>query len=185
MDLKPASLARILVLLGLLTPLSQNGHLSSEACEDTTWVIAYLYIGHVVPPFVHEVLLRAISDLVCILEQNDTKNLLLKWVVMSDATREQVLHHLRLWSRLFDDLYRPENVRKVVEVNVHVAKMGRLENDLLAEGPTPAECEEDEEIFNQFTITPPPRGFIRRHEPQIGPLLDLLRPASRTAREQA
>lgn len=184
-DLKPASLARILVLLGLLTPMSQNGQLSSEACEDTTWVIAYLYIGHVVPPFVHAVLLRTISDLIRVLEDNSTKNPLLKWVVMSDATREQVLHHLRLWSRPLDDLYRPENVRKMVEVNVHEAKMGRMRNGLLAEGPTPAGCEEDEAIFNQFTITPPPRGFIRRHEPQIGRLLGLVRPESRTAQEQA
>ncbi|KAL1882911.1 hypothetical protein Daus18300_000549 [Diaporthe australafricana] len=177
-DLKSAALARILILLRLLSQLPTSEGLGSPALQDATLVIVYLYIGHVMPPFAHEALLRTISELIRVLEKKSAKSPLLKWIVMSDATRVQVLEHLRHWSRPLDKLYRPENVRKLVEDNVAQDHMiRRMANGLVGDGPPPPTCEEDDAIFNQFTITPPPAAFIRRHEPEIGKLLDLARSA--------
>lgn len=185
-DLKPASLARILILLELSSQLSPAVQFGSQACDDATCVLAYLYIGHVVPPFVHAALLRTISSLIRVLEKKSKKSPLLKWVVMADATREQVLDQLRLWSRPLDDLYQPENVRKLVEINIHRAKMGRFRNGLMAEGPPiPLTCEEDEATFDQFTITPPPEAFVTRHEPELGRLVDDMRSETRPGAAQA
>lgn len=184
-DLKPASLARILIFLSLLSQLPLTESLGSPASEDATWVMSYLYIGHIVPPFVHEALSQAISDLICVLEKNDPRKDLLQWVFMSEATRAQVLEHLRLWSRPLDELYRPENMRKLVGVSIQDSKMRRMMNGPISKEPTPQTCEEDEATFNEFTITPPPEAFIRRHEPQIQPHLDLKRSTRRSAKEKA
>lgn len=183
-DLKPASLARILIVLRLLSQLP-NEKYGSPASEDITWVIAYLYVGHVVPPFVYAALSRIISDLVGVLEENSPDNPLLKWVMMSEDTRTQVLLHLRLWSKPLDDLYRPENVRKYLTASIRDDKMARKMNPLMGQGPTPATCEEDEAAFDKFAITPPPEAFTRRHEPDIGPMLKLTRSKNRAPKKQA
>ena len=184
-DLKPASLARILIVLRLLSQLPPNEEFGAPAGEDLTWVIAYLYVGHVVPPFVHAALSRTISDLIGVLEKNSPKNPFLEWVVMSEDTRTQVLQYLRLWSNPLDDLYRVENVRKLAAVSIHDVKTRRMEKDVMEKPATPATCEEDEAIFDGFAVTPPPEPFIRRHEPQIGRILERMGSKMRSSQERA
>lgn len=185
-DLKPASLARILIVLRLLSQLPNEGH-DDPAGEDITWVIAYIYVGHVVPPFVHDCLRRTISDLIGVLETNSPEDPLLKWVGVSEDTRTQVLLHLRLWSKPLDDLYQPENVRKsiVLYKSILENRILRETGSLIDHTPAPVSCEEDEATFNEFTVTPPPEAFIQRHEPQIGPILKLTRSETRSSQEKA
>ncbi|KAK2613339.1 hypothetical protein N8I77_000257 [Diaporthe amygdali] len=184
-DLKPAALARILILLRLLSQLPPYEDMTSPAVEDVTCVISYLYIGHVMPPFVYKAVSRVIQDLIRVLEENRAKDPMLKWTVMPETTRVQVLEHLRYWSKPLDNLYRPENIRHLVKTNIKGTKMSRMRNGLSTEGPTPLTCEEDEAAFDAFTITPPPAAFIKRHEPEIGTLLDLMRSATRKPQERA
>lgn len=184
-DLKPAALARILILLRLMSQLPTSEELGGQVSQDLTWAMAYLYVGHIVPPFVHATLSKSISDLIGVLERNSPKNPFLKWIVMSEDTRAQVLQHLRLWSEPLEDLYRPMNMRTNVHAAVHDARMCRMMNGRMDADPTPATCEEDEAIFDKFTTTPPPEAFIRRHEPQIAPMLEQMRSKKRSTREQA
>lgn len=191
-DLKPAALARILLVLRLLFQLPSNeeellnGH---DETQDLTWAIAYLYVGHVVPPFVHGVLSRSISDLRGVLESNSPNDPFLKLVVMSENTRKQVLQHLCLWSAPLDALYQPGNTRKIVQaendIKMHEMKDGLMDIDLMDIGKTSTELQGDEAIFSKFAITPPPEPFIRRHEPQIGPILELVRFSRLTTHEEA
>lgn len=183
-DLKPASLARILIMLRLLSQQIPSEQSGTSTAADARFAIAYLYVGHVVPPFVHTALSRTISNLIRVLEKNSPKDPLLELVAMPGATRVQVLEHLRLWSRPLDNLYSPENVRCVIKANIHEVRTWRVMSGMTAKEPTPPTCEEDDATFDRFTIIPPPKAFVRRHEPKIGRLLDLTRTTSRAAPQQ-
>ncbi|KAG8166940.1 hypothetical protein KVR01_002629 [Diaporthe batatas] len=183
-DLKPAALARILVMLRLMSQLPKG--LKGQETSNLTWTIAYLFVGHVVPPFVHATLSKTILNLIDILERDSPKSAFLKWVIMSEDTRAQVLQHLRLWSEPLDDLYRPENIRKTTQAAMRDQGMRRMLNGLMdIDPPTPAAFEEDEAIFDEFTITPPPEAFVRLHEPQLAPILEQMRSKKQATREQA
>ncbi|KAI3391944.1 hypothetical protein diail_6590 [Diaporthe ilicicola] len=184
-DLKPAALARILILLTLLSRLPPLENLSSPALQEATWAIVYLYIGHVVPPFAQEALSRTVSELIRGLEKNNAKNAQLRWVVMPESTRVQVLEHLRNWSRPLDDLYRPENMREMVKVSDRRVNMTRMMLGAVGGWPTPSSCEEDEAVFKEFTIIPPPASSIRLREPEIGRLLDLTKSPRGNAQQRA
>ncbi|POS73100.1 tetratricopeptide [Diaporthe helianthi] len=94
---------------------------------------------------------------------------------MSEDTRTRVLQHLGLWSEPLDDLYRPENMRRVVGTALLEGSMRRMVNGLMNRGEIPDTCEEDDETFSESTIISPPKTFIQRHEPRIGPILERTR----------
>ncbi len=71
LDLKPAAIARTLLLFDMMAmyvTLRQNG---TEGIEDAPIIMAYLYAGHVVPPGVNEKLQSHIEILLKTLETDD------------------------------------------------------------------------------------------------------------------
>lgn len=171
-DLKPAALARTLIILKLLSEAATlKLDPRDSSTQDASWTIAYLHVTHILPPFVYEKLQQTISCLIRELERGQPKGL--RWVFVPDATRLEVLVHLRHWAHPLPDLYRPENMRKLVQYNVQ-----SIEKDRMMSGrgdhdgaPLP-DCELDDEIFRKFTVIPPPKDFISRHEPKVGQLLE-------------
>lgn len=186
-DLKPAALSRLLILLELLSEIAGEGislpGSESRATQDTLWVASYLYLGHVLPPFVRARLKSTIVALIQTLERDGTRGLRSP-VTIPPSTVAQILHHLRIWSQPLDSLYSTENLREIVGEGIQKRKWRRMMTGATArsgdlEGaPPPPSCARDVEIFDEVTIIPPPAEFLTRHEPGLRRLLKSFNPNS-------
>lgn len=112
-DLKPAVLARLLVLFSLFASLPSSGQdliVSPAECsdevQDTLCAAVHLYMSDIVPPWVHQRLQDTISDLITKLEAcSDGAIPGLEWVYRPLSTRAQVLRHLQHWAQPLDVLF--------------------------------------------------------------------------------
>lgn len=176
-DLKPAALARLLILLKLMSEVQCKQMRGPEAWDpldrDTLWAASYLFLGHVIPPWVHARLLSTIAVLITDLENGSTGAM--KWVTISPSTVPHVLRHLRYWAEPLDKLYSTQNIRDIVAIAVGHTRERRRMNGLAEsdyfDGPPPPCCQRDIEIFNRATIVPPPAEFVTRHEPGLHQVL--------------
>lgn len=178
-DLKPAALARLLILLSLFSSetsgrgLMQNRAALSSAIQDTLCSAAYIYMGYILPPSVHQRLQDTISSLVQRMEvSSDGAIPGLEWVYISSSTRPRILRYLQHWSRPLDVLFSTDNIRKGTKAGISRIKKYRMMPDFNRfYKPPPPGCEKDEDIFKQFAFIPPPADFNHRQEPDLARLL--------------
>jgi len=95
LDLKPAALARTLVMFDMLCMYVSLKTSKVPGHEDAPAIMAYIYAGHVVPAVVNEKLQVHIAGLITALDAGEP--LFDDWFFMPAATRKDVAQCLRRW----------------------------------------------------------------------------------------
>ncbi|KAH8904162.1 hypothetical protein BR93DRAFT_971230 [Coniochaeta sp. PMI_546] len=179
LDLKPAALARTLIFIDMLLVYAIMKMRKTPGIEDAPTVMAYLYVGHVIPAAVNEKLQTQIKGLIDSLEAGEP---LFDWLFVPAATAKQVVRCLRQWQGPLEaPCYRAKTVRKAVgdrlEMNREQQKamLGRL---LVS---TPQGMEQDRKSLDDLTVLLPSRGFAERRDSALVPLMMRYEKGSRDA----
>lgn len=180
MDLKAAALARTLIILYLLchnkSIVQEPDKLSAEESkkvDDLLETVAFIFAGVILPPKVHEILQEAIAALVARLERKDRA--VFPWLAIETSSRSHILRHLKHWQQPLgiDSHYAVRRIIATAKVSIQATRFAQLmspgeHNTDLLPG-----CENDERVFQEFTMITPTQGFLERHEPDLKRLVDV------------
>lgn len=94
-DLKPAALARMVIIINLLSRYSNMKFLKTEGHEDALIVASYLYCCQIVPPFVFGKLQEHLDQMVETLEGGEEDPF--PYLYVPPSSLQQVLRVLKQW----------------------------------------------------------------------------------------
>lgn len=157
LDLKPAALARVLILLSTLKEAEELVKQRDEEGINKYACAAYIFSCLTIPAFVHT---RMQSTIKSIIQKLENKESVADFVYVPESDRERILHVLRQWQQPWDGLRTAAQARKN---DRHWANMG--ENG----------TESERKDFEIFRTMLPPEGASERCEPEIIPLVQQYR----------
>lgn len=153
-DLKPAAIAKILIMLHLL---NQTRDIEAVSC------VAYVFGSLIMPPFAYSKLQETVTTLISKLQ---TGVPLEDWICLAASQRKVILHHLRSWQ---NDLYGQYDTQSFREHGVAQAL-----DTLLRENPRiqhPPFCEEDDLRFWRYGIVMTHEPGLLQHEEKLAQLI--------------
>jgi hypothetical protein len=168
-ELKAPALARTLIVFELLAEflILKSQDRSENAGNMSTLTLAYIYAGHILPPFIYKKLQDVIARMIEALEK-DPASPYFNWLYLEPSTKAQVLHHLRNWQQAPAGKLRTANVRKAVHDNIRSSRVRSMM--MLGDFGQPPETTgtaQDRELFENFTFIPPPQRYMAKIEPKL------------------
>ena len=180
LDLKPAALARTVLIFELMTEyntLAKTGGNSNNKKDIIMASLAFLYVGHVYPSWVQETIQDTLVTLINRLEGDDD-SALFSWLYVPQDTRAAILYILKQWHSLQtaadSSLHDPGELRDAAAESLQrseVQNMMRFGPDKIKNQDTPKGCEDDLELFENLGFVAPPERLLRLKEPELQPLI--------------
>ncbi|KAH8894481.1 hypothetical protein GQ53DRAFT_839555 [Thozetella sp. PMI_491] len=165
LDLKPAALARVLIIFNMMAQFDVELREGSPTATDCFLDMAYLFSCQIIPPFVEARLQSNIKELITKLEGDGP---VLPFVYVRKQDRSALTRVLRQWQQPWDGISKGADVRELVKGKI-------MENGFRTAmnfGQIPAHGSQSEnEEFDKFTVLFPPVRTARRREPSIVELL--------------
>jgi Domain of unknown function (DUF4470) len=169
LDLKPAALARTVIILDMLQRYGFMKLLKTPGCDDALVVIAYLYSCTVIPPFVNDKLQEHITHLLPVLETDDEP--VSNWLFIPSKARRQIAYVLKQWQQPMEGVYRPSNIRSVVRMKLDLGEAQRRSIGFTPDRRHVKGFESDQKVFDELTVLLPLKDFADRREPELSPLM--------------
>ncbi|THZ64282.1 hypothetical protein D6C86_02622 [Aureobasidium pullulans] len=159
LDLKPAAIAKILIMLHLL---DQTYDTEALAC------VVYVYGSLIMPAFAYNRLQQTIIALMQKLRKGAP---LASWIYVSKDQRNAILRHLDAWK---ENLYGKYDTRKFRERGVIIARDKQIDR-LATLGPSEVRhlpfCEHDDALFWTYGIVMPDDKTLLKHESELAELV--------------
>lgn len=172
LDLKPAALARTLVILDMAQHFAIMKFMKTPGHEHALVNMSYLYSSPYLPPFVVEKLKLQLPPLIKALEEGEA---LLKFLYVPPDTRSRILQVLRQWNAPLPLQFRSKWTRAGVRRNMESALPRRAgSGGLDADGKT----------YKDLLAIFGPEDYISRREPALSPLLAAYRKGEAGARDK-
>lgn len=175
-DLKPAALARMIIVLDMLVRYSVMKLTNAPGHGDVLTVVSYLYTCQIVPPFVIEKLQEHIDRLIEVLEAGDDP---VPCLYIAPQSRRAIVRAMRQWVHTLSRHYRVSRIRPCLR---NVLQVRRMQVERMV-GPTETRSKEDEKDFNQLGVIFAKKDFIDRREPGLGALYSAYKAGVATQRK--
>ncbi|CAI6097321.1 unnamed protein product [Clonostachys chloroleuca] len=166
-DVKPAVFARDLLIFHMLVAMrSQEG----KKKEETSWAIAYVFAGQVMPPWASEFLHESISALITASE--DASSNVMDIFYVSGPAREKITHILKQWREPPVETYTVAAIRRMM-VEQSDAQNKAFAKESEDEPPNPKfppgclHTDSDARLFNDIHVALPSGPLLERHEPEL------------------
>lgn len=168
-DIKPAALAKFVVIFHLLTQSNimtfQNGpdHL------DALVVIAYLYTCQIIPPFVLEKLYECFDVLIKELDPDTwgDKDDVSQWIYMPPGTRRAIVKVLKQWRHPMGSHYSVSRLRPAI---LRIVKEFARQRPARFGSNKPMGTKKDRRDFDEFACLFADLDFFQRREPEFANL---------------
>ncbi|CAH0050528.1 unnamed protein product [Clonostachys solani] len=169
-DLKPAVFARDLLVFHMLVAMRSQ---DDEKREETSWAIAYVFAGQVMPPWASETVHESMLALITALE--DVSNNVMDMFYVSEPAREKIIHVLKQWREPPEETYTVAAIRRMMveQSDANDEAYAEVDGDDMAEalGPkSPPGCrstDSDARLFNDIHVALPSLHLLERHEPHL------------------
>ncbi|KAM7222932.1 hypothetical protein V8F06_001488 [Rhypophila decipiens] len=151
LDLKPPTLAKLLILLGLFAQY----HASKKSNEDVKvrhnliCAMVYIFIAVVYPPFVHDVVQQSLGRLIDAMEAGTP---VCSWVYVPEHSRAPILHYLKQWQGPAAEAY--SNSKRLRDISARQIAMSEQAEAMMV------------------NILAPPKNFDSGDGPELRKLLD-------------
>lgn len=170
LDLKPAAIARTLIFFDMIMSYAIMKSTKTPGAEDAPIVMAYLYLGHVIPAKVHGKLNDTIERLLVAIDSDEE---IFSFFFMDAATRRQVSRVLKQWQQPMTGVCSPRLVRRAIRKRLNNEKMQHImwygaEKASQINDSFPAE----RKAWEELTAVLPPMGFAKRRDPASVPLIE-------------
>jgi hypothetical protein len=164
-DLKPAAIAKILIMLHLLDQTDDRGAI---ACA------IYVFGSFIMPSFAYDKLQQAIASLVDKCQKGAPFS---DWICISETQVPRVLPHLLAWQSPLHGKYNTRNFQEGGLRDASMAKEQRISN---GQGVMVLPfCEHDDNLFWTYGIFLPYDKTLSKHETKLARLVKDATPASR------
>jgi hypothetical protein len=157
LDLKPAAIAKILIMLHLL---NQSEDTEAIACA------GYLFASLIMPSFAYSKLQQTITDLV---DKGRKGAPFLDWIYVSGSYTPGILRHLLAWGSHLYGKYETRDFREVCLSDSRRQKE-RVESATGRKLPVLPFCEHDDKLFWDYGIMLPD-GSLLNHEMKLANLV--------------
>lgn len=165
-DIKPAALARVVIILHMLIRYVAMRFMKTEGHRDVLVVVAYLYTCQIIPPFVLE---KLYQDLDCLIEALETdQHDLLPSLYIPPDTRRDILRVMKQWRHPVGSHYHVTRLRPSIRDYV---KMRRLQAEAAFGSEVPV-SKKDRKDFDSFGCLFADQDFFRRREPELATLYE-------------
>ncbi|KAI1498753.1 hypothetical protein F5X99DRAFT_431519 [Biscogniauxia marginata] len=175
LDLKPAAIARNLLVFELLSEYS------AVALDETMACIIYVYASQIMPPFAYREMQKALSSVIRKLEEGKP---LLDWLYVPESQQGSICHHLRSWQK---DLYGKYDTASFKEWASEQARK-QVINQFRAQGKMPNTvlpgAEKEGELFATFGFMAPNDQLLRKHESTLENLIGKFQGGKPNSRER-
>ncbi|CAG9987955.1 unnamed protein product [Clonostachys byssicola] len=165
-DVKPIVFARDLVVFHMLAAMQTQ---EDEKKQETSWAIAYVFAGQVMPPWASDILHESISALITALE--DTSSNVMDLFYISEPARNKIIHVLKQWREPPVETYTTAAIRQmIVEQSDAQGEAFAKAEDEPPSPKTPPGClstDSDARLFNDIHVTLPSVPLLERHEPEL------------------
>ncbi|KLU85106.1 hypothetical protein MAPG_04138, partial [Magnaporthiopsis poae ATCC 64411] len=172
LDIKPAALARTLVILDMAQHFAIMKFMKTPGHEHALVNMSYLYSSPYLPPFVVEKLKLQLPPLIKALEEDEA---LLKFLYVPPDTRNRILQVLRQWNAPLPLQFRSKWTRAGVRRNMETSLPQRAQS-----GKLDTEAKTYKDLLAIFG----PEDYISRREPALSPLLAAYRKGEAGARDK-
>ncbi|KAK3328948.1 hypothetical protein B0H66DRAFT_585518 [Apodospora peruviana] len=156
LNLKPAAIARTLIHFDLMTLFGLMKSLDGPAVadlEDAPILIAYLYVGHIIPTAVNERLQTQIGRLITSLETDES---------IANSFFLPPFHSERAVRRVINDRNRRSRMRSMMATGF---VLGAMDEHI------PKGFETDRKTFDDLAVLLPSREFAERRDPPLVALM--------------
>ncbi|KAJ3495502.1 hypothetical protein NLG97_g3351 [Lecanicillium saksenae] len=168
LDLKPATIARLLILLDLILQIGIESSMRQlkpgNADHDGFIAIAYLFSCQVIPPTAAGMCHDSISRLIKSLEAGEDG---VEIALVRDCGRNAIVRVLRQWQKPYPAMSTVADVREHLEGTYWPGKDRAAEDN----GPTSAEIESEKRTFRKITTLLPSLSFAEKHRPGLAKAL--------------
>lgn len=161
LDLKPASLARLLIFLTMMDRVGVESSVPNSKPTDCLVAMAYLFSCQVIPPFAEAELQSTIEVLIKKLEGEDAG---LQFVYVREQDRESIIRVLRQWQHPWDGITKIADVRKLVKQK---RPGGAMHSVAALEHNRDPDHKAEQAYFEKFTTLLLPSGIMGRREPDF------------------
>ncbi|VUC28940.1 unnamed protein product [Clonostachys rosea] len=169
-DVKPAVFARDLLVFHMLVAMRSQ---DDEKREETSWAIAYVFAGQVMPAWAYETVRESISALITTLE--DVSNNVMDIFYVSEPSRAKIIHVLKQWQEPPVDSYTAVVVREMTaeQLGAHVEAYAETSGNGTTESFNPKlppgcqSTDSDARLFKDFHVVLPSPYLLERHEPDL------------------
>ncbi|KAK7711434.1 hypothetical protein SLS64_005458 [Diaporthe eres] len=176
LDLKPAVLARDLIIFALLDEVAQTGFslqtmskLSPEKrlhIQETLSVVSYIYLTQVMPAYAWERLQKTIKRLLDAFERHEQA---IPWAYVPSVVHQSVSRALLSWQADPTGPYATQRFR-------HLTVGQNMEQGLVAEQPDCLpELKLDHRLYRDFQITLPGAHILKEQDPELARMLSAYR----------
>jgi hypothetical protein len=170
LDLKPAAIARTLIFIDTIMIYALLKTKKTPGVEDATTVMAYLFLGQVIPAVVKVKLDETIKRLLIAIDSDEE---IFGFFFMDTATRRQVSRVLKQWQQPMTGVCSARLVRRAVRTRLDREKMQHImwygrEKASQINDSFPAE----RKAWEELTVVLPPQGFAKRRDPASVPLIE-------------
>ncbi|KAK7741805.1 hypothetical protein SLS53_004869 [Cytospora paraplurivora] len=164
LDLKPAALARTIIIFDMLSRYSIMKYLKAEGHEDALKVASYVYTCQILPPFVFKKLQQHLESLTESLEEGEEDPFLYLYVPPSSLS--QITRVLRQWQESLSGYYAVARIRPLVRDTVKKRNQERQMHFGLSE----AKVTKDRKDLDALGVIFADDDFVKRREPRLGEL---------------
>lgn len=165
LDLKAAALAKMIIIVDMLSRYSVMKFLKTKGHEDALIVASYVYCCQFLPPFVFEKLQEHIDHLIEALEAGEED--LFPYLYVPPSSLHQVMRVLKQWKEPLSNHYSVPRARTFVRCKV---KSNRQQAEMYF-GPSPrVPSTKDRKDFDALGVVFADQDFIQRREPRLGEL---------------
>ncbi|ROV89746.1 hypothetical protein VSDG_08634 [Cytospora chrysosperma] len=165
LDLKPAALAKMIIIVDMLSRYSIMKFLKTKGHEDVLIVSSYVYCCQLLPPFVFEKMQEHIDHLIEALESGDDDPF--PYLYVPPSSLRQVIRVLKQWKEPLSNHYSVPRARTFIRYKV---KFNREQAEMYF-GPNPrVPSKKDRKDFDAFGAIFADQDFIERREPRLGEL---------------
>uniref|UniRef100_A0A8H7K2S1 DUF4470 domain-containing protein n=1 Tax=Bionectria ochroleuca TaxID=29856 RepID=A0A8H7K2S1_BIOOC len=167
-DVKPPVFARDLLVFHMLVAMRSQDDYKKK--EETSWAIAYVFAGQVMPPWASEILHESISALITALE--DSSSNVMDIFYVSGPAREKIIHILKQWREPPVETYTVAAIRRMM-VEQSDAQNKAFAKESEDEPPHPKfppgclDTDSDARLFNDIHVVLPSVPLLERHEPEL------------------
>lgn len=168
LDLKPAVLARDLLLFQLLSNVATESEMKTQ---ETLVALSYMFGAQVMPQWAFGRLQQSIDAVLIYLEKDDTDVMGIFYI--PQTVRSQIRHHLQTWKRAPEPWYTAAKLR---ELALDQSSQHQTNEDGPSEeiGSTiPPGCEDsgpDAQGFRNIGVMLPHMELLEKHEPRLAKL---------------
>ncbi|CAG9951502.1 unnamed protein product [Clonostachys rosea f. rosea IK726] len=167
-DVKPPVFARDLLVFHMLVAMRSQDDYKKK--EETSWAIAYVFAGQVMPPWASGILHESISALITTLE--DSSSNVMDIFYVSGPAREKIIHILKQWREPPVETYTVAAIRRMM-VEQSDAQNKAFAKESEDEPPHPKfppgclHTDSDARLFNDIHVVLPSVPLLERHEPEL------------------